>query len=53
MQSKKTLFDKGLVSIAWCQLGNTSYFESVVLLSKIKLNKLKHVNVKLEMGELD
>lgn len=36
MQSKKTLFDKGLVSIAWCQLGNTSHVESVVLLSKIK-----------------
>ena len=33
MQSKKTLFDKGLVSIAWCQLGNTSLVETVVMLS--------------------
>ncbi len=27
--------------------------ESIVLLSKLKSNKLKHINVELEMGELD
>ena len=31
--------------------GNT--VESIVLLSKLKSNKLKHINVELEMDELD
>ena len=29
------------------------HVESIVLLSKLKSNKLKHINVELEMGELD
>ena len=29
------------------------YVESIVLLSKLKTNKLKHINVDLEMDELD
>lgn len=33
------------------ELGNT--VETVCLLSKLKSNKLKHINVELEMNELD
>ena len=29
------------------------YAESIALLSKLKSNKLKHINVELEMDELD
>ena len=32
---------------------NTVHVESIVLLSKLKSNKLKHINVELEMDELD
>lgn len=31
----------------------TTHVESIMLLSKIKSNKLKHINVELEMDELD
>ena len=31
----------------------SSHVESIMLLSKIKSNKLKHINVELEMDELD
>ena len=31
----------------------TEHVESIVLLSKLKSNKLKHINVELEMDELD
>ena len=31
----------------------TTHVESIVLLSKFKSNRLKHINVELEMGELD
>ena len=31
----------------------TTHVESIVLLSKLKSNKLKHINVELEMDELD
>ena len=34
-------------------LDNDNHVESIVLLSKLKSNKLKHLNVKLEMDELD
>ena len=33
--------------------GGTVHVESIVLLSKLKSNKLKHINVELEMDELD
>lgn len=33
--------------------GQTVHVESIVLLSKLKSNKLKHINVELEMDELD
>ena len=32
---------------------STVHVESIVLLSKFKSNKLKHINVELEMDELD
>ncbi len=35
------------------QFGQTVHTESIVLLSKLKSNKLKHINVELEMDELD
>jgi len=35
------------------QFGMTVHVETVVLLSKLKSNKLKHINVELEMDELD
>ena len=31
----------------------SEHVESIVLLSKLKSNKLKHINVELEMDELD
>ena len=31
----------------------TTHVESIVLLSKLKSNRLKHINVELEMDELD
>lgn len=31
----------------------STHVESIVLLSKFKSNKLKHINVELEMDELD
>ena len=31
----------------------TTHVESIALLSKLKSNKLKHINVELEMDELD
>lgn len=34
-------------------LDNDKHVESIVLLSKLKSNKLKHINVKLEVDELD
>lgn len=34
-------------------LDNAEHVESIVLLSKLKSNKLKHINVELEMDELD
>lgn len=33
--------------------GQSSHVESIVLLSKLKSNRLKHINVELEMDELD
>ena len=35
------------------QFGGTVHVESIALLSKLKSNKLKHINVELEMNELD
>ena len=35
------------------QFPQTVHVESIVLLSKLKSNKLKHINVELEMDELD
>ncbi len=35
------------------QFPHTVHVESIVLLSKLKSNKLKHINVELEMDELD
>ena len=35
------------------QFGMSVHTESIVLLSKLKSNKLKHINVELEMDELD
>lgn len=35
------------------QFPQTYHVESIVLLSKLKSNKLKHINVELEMDELD
>ncbi len=35
------------------QFPHTVHVESIVLLSKLKSNKFKHINVELEMGELD
>ena len=35
------------------QFCQTVHVESIMLLSKIKSNKLKHINVELEMDELD
>ena len=35
------------------QFGMTVHVESIVLLSKLKSNKLKHINVELEMDEFD
>lgn len=35
------------------QFSWTGHVESIVLLSKLKLNKLKHINVELEMDEFD
>ena len=32
---------------------SSEHVESIVLLSKLKSNKLKHINVELEMDELD
>ena len=34
-------------------LDNDEHVESIVLLSKLKSNKLKHINVELEMDEID
>ena len=34
-------------------LDNDEHVESIVLLSKLKSNKLKHIDVELEMDELD
>ena len=34
-------------------MDNDNHVESIVLLSKLKSNKLKHINVELEMDELD
>lgn len=34
-------------------LEQSSHVESIVLLSKLKSNRLKHINVELEMDELD
>ena len=33
--------------------GDTAHVKSIVLLSKLKSNRLKHINVELEMDELD
>lgn len=33
--------------------GDTAHVNSIVLLSKLKSNRLKHINVELEMDELD
>ena len=35
------------------QFGMSVHVESIVLLSKLKSNKLKHINVELEMDEID
>ena len=35
------------------QFPQSVHVESIVLLSKLKSNKLKHINVELEMDELD
>ena len=35
------------------QFPMTTHVESIVLLSKLKSNRLKHINVELEMDELD
>jgi 23S rRNA (uracil1939-C5)-methyltransferase len=35
------------------QFVHTPHVESIALLSKLKSNKLKHINVELEMDELD
>ena len=34
-------------------MDNDNHVESIVLLSKLKSNKRKHINVELEMNELD
>ena len=34
-------------------MDNDNHVESIVLLSKLKSNKLKHIDVELEMDELD
>lgn len=50
------LCDRGyqVQKVRCCDMfGGTGHVESIVLLSKLKSNKLKHINVELEMDELD
>ena len=41
------------INLPEIRLLNENTVETVVLLSKLKSNKLKHINVELEMDELD
>ncbi|MCU6748802.1 hypothetical protein OCV51_14300 [Faecalicatena acetigenes] len=47
------IYSRNRKNIKEIQRIQTSHVESVVLLSKLKSNRLKHINVELEMDELD